>query len=206
MNLKRSIAVAGTVATVVAAGAVAVAFAGGGDSAAGSGQGAPDVAPRFAVLSDPGASSALDGTDRQLLASMTALTGKYHADWSAARVATETSGGQKLIVTAGDGYVCFVLASADPKLKEVGGGTCASNETANRDGAAVVSGEVPNAVVAGIVPDGVAEVTVSYADGSQKVVAVDHNAYVIQSAAASREIAFSGPAGSSTRALAPYNG
>ena len=85
-------------------------------------------------------------------------------------------------------------------------GSCARVEQFNRGGVTGVEGTVPNTTIVGLVPDGVAEVRITFSDGSSQTVLVKNNAFALQSKQAANTVEFEGPDGIVVREVTPFRG
>lgn len=127
--------------------------------------------------------------------------------------------GARQALTLSDGERFVAARRSDPRLgsgdlicgltvaKDGGShGGCTSIADFNERGIASVSGSASDVQLVGLVPDGVATVTVSFADGTSQSLGVQSNAYALRSDIATETVSFDGPDGSVTRAITPVRG
>jgi hypothetical protein len=174
------------VGAVLAALAIAIVFALAGNSS----KAAADASPAPA---SPAASVPFIEDNPQLAAAGYDLAG--------ARVLSTSSAGSDLIAVDRDGGAQVCIVATEPTRPRAGGGACATREDFGTDGVfAVLLGD--SREVVGYLPDGVAQVTATGADGTSTDVAVENNAIRLPLADANR-VSFAVDGKPVTRNLAP---
>ena len=188
MNLipqsKTHLAVVGAVLVALA---VAIVFALAGNSS-------KAVADASSAPASPAASVPFIEDNPQLAAAGYDLAG--------ARVLSTNSAGSDLIAVDRDGGAQVCIVATEPTRPRAGGGACATREAFGTEGVfAVLLGDNSREVV-GLLPDGVAQVTATAADGTSSEVAVEHNAIRLPLAEANH-VSFTVDGKPATRNLAP---
>lgn len=136
--------------------------------------------------------------------------------------------GSRLALTAPDGTEIIALTRSDPGTLGLADGhlmchvtiplrasvdaprgaaaPCATINHFNRYGLISTLGEKGDVSIAGIVPDGVSTITVTFADGSSREVPVTHNAVFLETSQDTRTVAFDGPGGHVEQDATPFKG
>lgn len=95
-------------------------------------------------------------------------------DLAGARVLATNSAGSHLIAVEHDGGTQVCIVATEPTRPRAGGGACATREAFGTEGVfAVLLGDAREVV--GLLPDGVAHVTATSADGTRTEVAVENS-------------------------------
>lgn len=115
----------------------------------------------------------------------------------AGRQALLSDDGVKVIAAPGDGGdVCVMPVTPNTdKLRSVAAPTCVDAIEFNEQGVSTTLGSAPNVTVAGLVPDGVKEITLTLADGTSQTTTVTNNAFAFSATTATRALSFDGPNG-----------
>ena len=156
----------------------------------------PDQSADLAILRRPRVASDALSTQQisELTDSPTAANGPNPA---LSRQAQGLTGGQAWVIP-GDGMICFECQAAGT----LGGGTC-QPDASIADGQWPIetsSGQAALGVtaVAGLVPDGVAQVTLTLSNGTTQAVAVHENVYLATVHGGVSSLTYTGPNGAVT--------